>query len=108
MIYQEDTPIEQYVVKGKRVFVKREDLYGRPPAPALGKLRGLRLVLKDLNQKGTHLVGCWDTRVSRLGQGLAAACREFPGMRAIVSYPTKSGAGIPFAIDIAEHLGAYV
>jgi len=107
-LYREETPIEEYLVKGTRVFVKREDLYARPPAPPLGKLRGMRVVLKDMFEKQVRLVGCWDTRVSRLGHGLAAACREFPGMRPIVSYPTKKGAGIPPSIDSAQALGAEV
>jgi 1-aminocyclopropane-1-carboxylate deaminase/D-cysteine desulfhydrase-like pyridoxal-dependent ACC family enzyme len=106
--YLEDTPIEEYRVKGQRVFVKREDLYGQPPAPPLGKLRGLRLTLENLYQQNVRLVGCWETRISRLAEGVAAACLEFPDMRAIVSYPIRTGVSIPPSILNAQLLGAEV
>lgn len=107
-LYREHTPIESHRVDGREVLVKREDLYGIAPAPPLAKLRGLRLVLERLYGQGERLVGCWDTRISKLTQGLAAACREFPGMRAIVSYPTRKGVPQPPAIDVAAELGAEV
>ncbi len=107
-LYRDDTPIEEYLLKNRRVYVKREDLFGCPPAPPLGKLRGLRVVLEDLFHDGVQLVGCWDTRVSRLGEGLAAACREFHSMRAIVSYPTRKGTDTPAPVAAAKLLGADV
>ena len=108
MLYREATPIERHRVNRRDVFVKRDDLYGIHPAPPLAKLRGLRLVLARLHEEGERLVGCWDTRVSKLGQGVAAAVREFPEMCAIVSYPTRKGAGIPAAIELAAGMGAEV
>lgn len=107
-LYREDTPIEEYAVDGRTVFVKREDLYGCAPAPPLGKLRGLRVVLAEMVADGVTTVGCWDTRVSRLGEGLAAACTEFPMVRTIVSYPTRRGTGVPPPIAAAERMGADV
>lgn len=103
-----DTPLEKYILDGVEVWVKRDDLFGVPPAPPLGKLRGLRVLLKKIRRSGGRLVGCWDTRVSSLGQGVAAACRDYSGMRCIISYPTKKGAGIPDAVVRAKHLGAEV
>jgi 1-aminocyclopropane-1-carboxylate deaminase/D-cysteine desulfhydrase-like pyridoxal-dependent ACC family enzyme len=102
------TPIEEHRVGGRRVYVKRDDLCAAPPAPPLGKLRGLRLLLERHVRDGTTLVGCWDTRVSKLGQGVAACCREFAGLRCIVSYPSRSGAGTPPAVEVAAALGAEV
>jgi hypothetical protein len=107
-IFREHTPIEDYVVSGRRVYVKREDLYGVSPAPPLAKLRGMRVVLRQLYAEGVRLTGCWDTRVSKLGQGLAACCAEFPGMRCIVSYPTKKGEGEPASVRKAAELGAEI
>jgi hypothetical protein len=95
-------------VKGITVFVKRDDLFGRAPAPPLGKLRGMRVVLRTLYANDVRLVGCWDTRVSRLGEGLAAACREFRQMRAVVSYPTRVGVELPGPVARAAKLGASV
>lgn len=107
-LYREHTPIEEVAVKGVTVFVKRDDLFGRVPAPPLGKLRGMRIVLRSLYESEVRLVGCWDTRVSKLGEGLAAGCREFPQMRAIVSYPTRVGAPLPGPVVRAAALGATI
>jgi len=107
-LFLEQTPIEQYWVAGTPVHVKRDDLYGSPPAPPLGKLRGLRLLLGRLYEDGARLVGCWDTRVSKLGQGLAACCTEFPGLRCIVSYPARNGESAPEPVQAAERLGAMI
>jgi 1-aminocyclopropane-1-carboxylate deaminase/D-cysteine desulfhydrase-like pyridoxal-dependent ACC family enzyme len=87
-------------------MVKREDLYGIAPAPPLGKLRGLRLFLADAYRRGIDLVGCWDTRISMLGLGLAACCREFAGMRCIVSYPMRKQDVTPPLVAKAAFLGA--
>jgi 1-aminocyclopropane-1-carboxylate deaminase/D-cysteine desulfhydrase-like pyridoxal-dependent ACC family enzyme len=105
-LFRNSTPIESHRAGSRRVFVKREDLYGITPAPPLGKLRGLRLFLADANRRGIDLVGCWDTRISMLGLGLAACCREFPGMRCIVSYPMGKGDKTPLQAEQAASLGA--
>lgn len=105
-LFRDHTPIETYELESLRVSVKREDLYGVPPAPPLGKLRGLRSWLGDAQAKGAHLIGCWDTRVSMLGLGLAACCREFPGMRCIVSYPSGKRETVPPLVARAASLGA--
>ncbi|MDQ3803255.1 MAG: pyridoxal-phosphate dependent enzyme [Acidobacteriota bacterium] len=68
----------------------------------------MRLLLSRLYGEGVRLTGCWDTRVSKLGQGLAACCAEFPGMRCVVSYPVKKGEPQPEAIRAAAGLGAEV
>jgi pyridoxal-phosphate dependent enzyme len=107
-LFREHTPIEIYKVSGKQVFVKRDDLFGRRPAPPLAKLRGMRLFLEKVYAGETRLVGCWDTRISRLGQGLAACCAHMPDMRCIVSYPTKKGEPEPEWIEQATDLGAEV
>jgi 1-aminocyclopropane-1-carboxylate deaminase/D-cysteine desulfhydrase-like pyridoxal-dependent ACC family enzyme len=102
------TPIEQYSLSKRTIFVKRDDLFGIPPAPPLGKLRGLQILLAKYHDAGDKIIGCWDTRVSKLGQGLAAYARHFRGMHAIVSYPTRQGCGIPEAIRVAAELGAEI
>src|SRR5690349_5315829 len=107
-LFRQHTPIESHFVSGRLVNVKRDDLYGMPPAPPLAKLRGMRIVLRRLYDEGVRLTGCWDTRVSKLGLGLAACSRELPGMKCIVSYPTKKGEREPVAISEARKLGAAV
>lgn len=105
-LFRDDTPIEEYRLNGRRVFVKRDDLYGRDPAPALAKLRGLRRILDRLTEKGCHVFGCWDTHFSKLGLGLAALCATRPGLKALVSFPTSTGRERPQAAVKAEQLGA--
>lgn len=107
-LFRECTPIEVCLVRDRRVFVKREDLFGIPPAPPLAKLRGMRVLLQRLYSQGIRLVGCWDTRVSKLGEGLAACCTELSGMRCIVSYPTKQNVPEPDSIKRAKAMGAAV
>jgi hypothetical protein len=108
IIENQTTPIELYVVKGHDIYIKREDLYGNYPAPCLGKLRGLKIVLERINESGVKLVGCWDTRISKLGQGVAVLSSRIPGMGSIISYPTKKGEQIPEAIKIAQSHGAEI
>jgi hypothetical protein len=107
-LYLEHTPIEEHNVRGRLVYVKREDLYGQYPAPPLGKLRGMRAVVRTLYNDGVRLIGCWDTRVSRLGEGLAALASEFDGLRTIVGYPVKALESVPFQITAAKQLGSTI
>ena len=107
-IFQEDTPIERHEVNRLPVMVKRDDLFAAPPAPALAKLRGAMMLLDKLHSRGVRLVGCWDTRISALGQGIAACCSSLPGMKVIVAFPKTKGSGIPPAIAKASELGAEI
>jgi 1-aminocyclopropane-1-carboxylate deaminase/D-cysteine desulfhydrase-like pyridoxal-dependent ACC family enzyme len=105
-IFEENTPIEEYFIDRRKIFVKRDDLYGRAPAPPLGKLRGLRRLVDGLTAKGICVFGCWDTHFSKLGQGVAALCATQPNLKAIVSYPISKKRDVPPAIVEAERLGA--
>lgn len=102
------TPIEVHKVANQAVFVKRDDLCCEPPAPALGKLRGLDVVVSKLTASGHQTIGCWDTRVSTLGIGLAAAMRDVPGGRAVFCYPQLKHRPIPETVRLAEALGAEI
>jgi 1-aminocyclopropane-1-carboxylate deaminase/D-cysteine desulfhydrase-like pyridoxal-dependent ACC family enzyme len=106
MLFREHTPIETYRLGRQSVFVKRDDLYGVAPGPPLAKLRGLRVVLDQAQRRGVRLVGCWDTRISMLGLGLAACCRGLPRMRCLVSYPMGKGDATPAPALLARELGA--
>jgi len=105
-IFHDDTPIERYRLGRRWVCVKRDDLYAAPPAPPLAKLRGAMSLLTRLYSEGFRLVGCWDTRISALGQGIAACCTTFPGMKAIVAYPKSKGSDTPKPITMASELGS--
>jgi len=113
-LFREKTPIERHVIQCPttkeyhEVFVKREDLFGIPPAPPLAKLRGARAILLNLYLSGIETVGCWDTRVSRLGHGIAAIAQRL-GMRCICAYPKlKNQKEHPEAMIEAEKLGAEI
>jgi 1-aminocyclopropane-1-carboxylate deaminase/D-cysteine desulfhydrase-like pyridoxal-dependent ACC family enzyme len=107
-MFREDTPIERYRVGTYWVRVKRDDLYAAPPAPPLAKLRGAMSLLATLHSQGVRLVGCWDTRISALGQGIVACCASFPGMHVVVAYPKTKGSNTPDPIARARKLGAEI
>jgi hypothetical protein len=86
----------------------RDDLCCRPPALPLGKLRGLELLVRRLVAQGVTTIGCWDTRVSKLGQGLVTVARGFKGVKSIVCYPHLKNSEVPVPIQKAEELGAEV
>jgi len=107
-LFRRSTPLERHTLRGQDVWVKRDDLFARPPAPPLGKLRGARDLLGKLHRAGVRLVGCWDTRISALGQGIAICARDLPGMRVIAAYPAIPGQPVPEALKIAGFLGAEI
>ena len=87
MIIQKNTPIENYLINGREVFVKREDLSSLPPAPALAKLRGVYNFLEGLKEKGINKFGVYDTRLSKAGWGCSAVANEIGGIEIINFYP---------------------
>ena len=109
-MFLENTPIEEYQVGSETVYVKREDLYGQDPMPPLAKLRGIRLVLDSLYQKGCRTVGVLDTRVSKSGWGVAAVRKfEHPDMKLLLGFPTtKANRTTPDQHLKAAELGATI
>src|SRR5258708_2660826 len=107
-IFRDNTPIERYRLGRRWAHVKRDDLYAVPPAPPLAKLRGAMNLLKRLYSEEVRLVGCWDTRISALGQGIAACCATFTGMKALVAYPRSQGSNVPESMVKARELGGEV
>lgn len=109
-MFLENTPIEEYKLGSETVYVKREDLYGQDPMPPLAKLRGIRIVLKDLSEQNVKTIGVLDTRVSKSGQGVAAV-RNFyyPNMSLVLGYPiTRSDYSTPIQHQKAASLGAFL
>jgi len=89
MTNDEQTPIEEYSINGTDIFVKRDDLFlasAQPMVPALAKLRGARVVLQKMKEDGVKKVACYDTRISKSGQGIAFLCREL-GLHCAVGFP---------------------
>lgn len=82
------TPVERYEVKGRTVWVKREDLCGPPEAPPFSKVRGLFRHLERKKAEGVHTVAYVETSVSMAGWGIAWACKSL-GMKCIIFDPQK-------------------
>jgi hypothetical protein len=59
-------------------------------------------------REGVRLLGCWDTRVSRLPHAVAVLAEGYKNLRTIVSYPTKTGEPLPSSICSAKEHGAEV
>lgn len=105
-MWLEETPVEQYKIGSETVCVKREDLYGQPPAPPLAKLRGARIYIKELVEEyNFKLIGVFDTRISKAGQGVAVICQEI-GVQCWTGFPQLKGTAISERHKIAESLGA--
>lgn len=82
-----NTPIEEYEVKGRKVYVKREDLSTNSPAPALAKLRGVYKRMLKLKAQGIKTIAVMDTRVSKSGLGCGALANEMGGIEVVNFYP---------------------
>jgi 1-aminocyclopropane-1-carboxylate deaminase/D-cysteine desulfhydrase-like pyridoxal-dependent ACC family enzyme len=106
LLYLEHTPVETYNVAGHPVFVKRDDLFARPPAPPVAKLRGIRAILRRVHAQGSSCIGCFEASQSRIGHALAAACTAFPGLKCLVAYPAVRNRAVPSSALAAERLGA--
>lgn len=80
-----DTPIEKYLIGGKEIEVKREDLccIGGPP---FSKMRGIKERLKTLKHEGVEVVGYVETAISMAGWGVAKVGKEL-GLRVIIYDP---------------------
>ena len=105
-MYLEHTPIETYDVAGRAVFVKRDDLFARPPAPPVAKLRGMRSILRRVHAEGRTCIGCFEASQSRIGHALAAACTPFAGVTCLVAYQAVRNRPPPTSALQAERLGA--
>lgn len=82
----QDTPIKKYQIKGKQVWVKREDLACFPPGPPFAKVRGLLPILEELKERGIKTVGYMETDISMAGWGVSYFCQQL-NMKAVIFMP---------------------
>lgn len=100
----DNTPIDEYKLNGKHVWVKREDLSCPFPAPSFSKIRGVAARIKEL-PKGT-LVGVLDTFHSKAGWGVAYICQKL-GYDCVVFFPKyNSDKRLRYQQEMAIELGA--
>jgi hypothetical protein len=87
-LVKSNTPWETYLVDGRNVIVKREDLCCPFPGPSFSKIRGVAKKIDNLNQMliKPEAVGVVDTRHSKAGWGVSyiAQKRNIP---CVVYYP---------------------
>jgi len=95
------TPVETYHIQGRRIYVKRDDVFGSHPLPPLGKIRGLDGIIKNLYRKGIRTIGYWDTAISQIGQAIAVTAMKYPGLEVILSYPANESSSLPESLKIA-------
>jgi len=81
-----NTPVETYIVDGRRVFVKREDLCVDPPGPPFSKCRGVFSALSKLKEQNVHTVAYTETSISMAGWCVSWCCSVL-GMRCILFKP---------------------
>lgn len=107
-ILRDNTPIEQYVITGRTINVKREDLATSWPAPSLAKLRGCLKRLEKVKADGYTKIGVLDTRISKSGWGVAYLARELGGLEVHAYFPSiKSDNGILHQQQkMSQNLGA--
>jgi len=86
MNFLSDTPVEEYLIENRKVFVKREDQACFPPGPPFAKVRGLFPVLERLKKEGIKNVGYMDTSISMAGWGVSFFCREL-GLHPVIFAP---------------------
>jgi len=86
LILNDNTPIEQYQIQGKFIFVKREDLCTLPPGPTFSKVRGLLKCLEKLKSNGIETVGYTESSVSMAGWGTAWLAPKV-GLKAVIYDP---------------------
>ena len=99
------TPLEEYTLKGKKVYVKRDDLVGNGTTlPRWAKIEGIRRILEsdyiDKSKPLTHLsvYGSWT------GWVLSVLCKEY-GIEFISAYP-NSKTYPPEILEIIKSNGA--
>jgi 1-aminocyclopropane-1-carboxylate deaminase/D-cysteine desulfhydrase-like pyridoxal-dependent ACC family enzyme len=86
-ILRNNTPIEQYIITGRTINVKREDLATSWPAPSLAKLRGCLKRLEKVKADGYTKIGVLDTRISKSGWGVAYLAKELGDLEVHAYFP---------------------
>jgi 1-aminocyclopropane-1-carboxylate deaminase/D-cysteine desulfhydrase-like pyridoxal-dependent ACC family enzyme len=85
------TPIEQYLVFDRAVYVKRDDLWNKGKyGGGNAKLRGAEVRLRGLKESGITHVAVMDAKTSRAGWGIAELCRDL-GMKCTDFYGRYKG-----------------
>jgi len=110
MIININTPIEEYWISGRAIFVKRDDKSTNPPAPPLAKLRGVSILLEKLYKQGIRNIGVVDTMLSKSAWGVAAIVKDLQyDMQVYCFYPKyKSEKELPDNQRQSELLGAKI
>lgn len=102
MFYTDNTPIEEYSISGKTVFVKREDLSACDGCAPSSKVRGAYQLISNSKEQ---IFGLYNTRISLISMVFAPICHYF-GKRLVLGYPELKNYPVPIAVQQAEKYGA--
>src|SRR5689334_4940788 len=91
-----DAPIEEYSIKGKKVFVRREDLRYAAPLPPNAKMSALYAIVERAASEGYKKVVLFAKKQqgTPYAMGLAPICQEF-NIDAIIAYPASNTQAMP-------------
>jgi hypothetical protein len=89
MLTTDGTPVEIFLLGGRKILVKREDLCCPEPGPSFSKIRGVVAHIQALPPEITH-VGCLDTFHSKAGWAVSYVC-AFLGKTAVDFWPVYKG-----------------
>ena len=103
-----NTPVEEYEISGKTIYVKREDLSSPFPGPANAKVRGVDRLLRQYAENDIRKIGVLDTKISRVGWIVSWLVHENKyDMEVYDFYPRyKADRRLRFAQKMAKYFGA--
>ena len=83
-----DTPVEEYQLPGLGpIWAKREDLCCPSPGPPFSKIRGVYRGIAKLKSEGIKVVSYVESKISMASWGVAWACKQIGGIRAVIFMP---------------------
>ena len=85
----DDTPIEEYQIRNRIIYVKREDLCAKPPLPPFSKARGVVEALIKLRKSGIEVFGYTESSISMAGIAIAAIAKRL-NLKAVIYDPQYS------------------
>lgn len=97
-----NTPIEEYNINDKIIYVKREDLCSKSPLPPFSKNRGIIKAIVNLNDKGYTVFGYTESAISMAGIAISAICKRL-GLKSVIYDPQYSNNNKSEYLKILEH-----
>ncbi len=98
-----NTPVQEFTLAGRQVWVKREDLCSPKPGPEFSKIRG---VLSHMKKREELLIGVLDTAHSKAGWAVAY-CAKALNKKCLGFFPLYKGQeDLPYQQSVMLDMGA--